>query len=27
VEFWAHSRQIYIDLAAKYLKLGMERVE
>jgi carbonic anhydrase/acetyltransferase-like protein (isoleucine patch superfamily) len=27
VKFWAHSRQIYVDLAAKYLKLGMERVE
>lgn len=24
--FWAHSRKVYVDLAAKYLDLGMERV-
>jgi carbonic anhydrase/acetyltransferase-like protein (isoleucine patch superfamily) len=27
LDFWAHSRQIYIDLAAKYLELGMKMVE
>jgi carbonic anhydrase/acetyltransferase-like protein (isoleucine patch superfamily) len=27
VDFWVHSRQIYIDLAARYLKLGMEKIE
>jgi carbonic anhydrase/acetyltransferase-like protein (isoleucine patch superfamily) len=26
VDFWAHSRQIYVNLAVKYLKLGMERL-
>jgi carbonic anhydrase/acetyltransferase-like protein (isoleucine patch superfamily) len=25
--FWAHSRQVYIDLAARYCEKGMERVE
>jgi carbonic anhydrase/acetyltransferase-like protein (isoleucine patch superfamily) len=26
-DFWSHSRQIYVDLAAKYCRLGMERIE
>ncbi len=27
IAFWAYSRQIYVDLAAKYCRLGMEMVE
>lgn len=27
VDFWEHSRQIYVDLAAKYCRLGMERIK
>ena len=27
VEFWNRSRQIYVDLAEKYLRLGMEKME
>jgi carbonic anhydrase/acetyltransferase-like protein (isoleucine patch superfamily) len=26
VAFWAHSRQIYVDLAQKYLDVGMQRI-
>jgi carbonic anhydrase/acetyltransferase-like protein (isoleucine patch superfamily) len=26
VDFWNHSRRIYVDLAARYCKLGMERI-
>jgi carbonic anhydrase/acetyltransferase-like protein (isoleucine patch superfamily) len=26
IDFWKHSRQIYVDLAQKYLKIGMQRV-
>lgn len=25
--FWSYGKQLYIDLAAKYLKLGMERLD
>lgn len=25
--FWARSRQIYVDLAARYLEVGMERID
>jgi carbonic anhydrase/acetyltransferase-like protein (isoleucine patch superfamily) len=27
LDFWTHSRQIYVDLAAKYLKKGMKRLD
>jgi len=27
IAFWDHSREIYVDLAAKYCRLGMERIE
>jgi carbonic anhydrase/acetyltransferase-like protein (isoleucine patch superfamily) len=27
IDFWKKSRQIYIELAAKYRRLGMERIE
>ncbi len=27
VDFWKRSRRIYVDLAAKYCRLGMERIE
>jgi carbonic anhydrase/acetyltransferase-like protein (isoleucine patch superfamily) len=26
-DFWSHSRRIYVDLALKYCKIGMERIE
>jgi carbonic anhydrase/acetyltransferase-like protein (isoleucine patch superfamily) len=27
IDFWRRSRQIYVDLAARYCRLGMERIE
>lgn len=27
IDFWTHSRQIYVDLAAKYCLLGLERID
>ncbi len=27
MDFWGHSRRIYVDLAAKYSKIGMEKIE
>ena len=27
IDFWSRARQIYVDLAAKYVSLGMERVD
>jgi carbonic anhydrase/acetyltransferase-like protein (isoleucine patch superfamily) len=27
IDFWAYSRKIYVDLAGKYLKIGMEKIE
>ena len=27
IDFWSRARRIYVDLAAKYASLGMERVD
>ncbi len=27
IDFWAYSRRLYVDLAEKYCRLGMEKVE
>ncbi|MCG8567696.1 MAG: gamma carbonic anhydrase family protein, partial [Desulfobacterales bacterium] len=27
VEFWTYGKQVYVDLAAKYLKIGMKRID
>lgn len=27
LDFWTHSRRIYVDLAEKYLRLGMKRLD
>lgn len=26
-DFWAHSRRVYVELAGKYCRIGMERIE